>query len=118
MRAVREHLTEVADAHRLDARRGHPDDAFADTHLRSDARRVVAVARDRVQAGAVLVAQQQQRMLVAEEVGDPTERGAHQGIEIRAAAEALAQLREGGENRLAHVAAWASGVTRSSSTTR
>ena len=39
-------------------------------------------------------------------------------VEVRAASEALAELRERREDRIGHVSAIGSGVTRSSSTTR
>ena len=91
---VRQHLLQVADAHRLGTRRGHADDAVTDAHLRPDTLGRVAVAGDRVEALAVLVEQQEQRVLVPEQVGEAHERGAHQRVEVGAAGEAAAQLRE------------------------
>ena len=75
-------------------RGGHADDPFADLDLGSDAFGVIAVARDRVQAAAVLVAQEQQGVFVAEQIGEPAERGADERVEIRAAPEAFAQLQQ------------------------
>ena len=43
---------------------------------------------------AVLVEQQQQRVLVAEQLGEAAERGADERVEVGTAREALAQLRQ------------------------
>ncbi len=74
--------------------RGHADDALADADLGPDALGRVAVAGDRVEALAALVEQQQQRVLVAEELGEPVNDVPDEAVEVGAARQAPAQLGE------------------------
>ena len=88
------HLVEVPHPHRRAPRRGHPDDPLADPHLRADARLRVAMARDRVETRALLVEQEEQRVLEAEQLRQPVERCLDEGVEIGTPAQAGAQLPE------------------------
>ena len=88
---VREHPPEVADPHRLGTVGDHADDAVAHPHLGPDAFARVAVAGDGEQALAVFVEEEQQRVLVAEQLGQARQRRAHERVEIGAPGQALAQ---------------------------
>jgi hypothetical protein len=88
---VGEHAPEVADPHRLGAVGHHADDAVAHAHLGTDAFARVAVAGDGEEALALLVEQEEQGVLVAEQLGEARQGGADDGVEVGAAGETLAQ---------------------------
>ena len=94
-RDVLRHLPEAPDPDRAGPGRGDADHAFAEGHLGADALGLVAVAGDREQPRPVLVEQQEQRVLVAEQLGQAVDGDAHQGVEVAAPADAGAQLRRG-----------------------
>ena len=81
-RRVLAHLAQVADSHRGRARSGHPDRALTDSHLRSDALRGVPVARDREEALARLVEEQEKRVRVAEQVMQPVDSRTDERVEV------------------------------------
>jgi hypothetical protein len=93
-RGVLGHLAQTADPHRHAAGCGHPDESFPQWDLGAHTLSVVTVARDRVQPGAVLVEQEQQRVLVAQQLGQPRERDADEGVEVLAAIESRRELGE------------------------
>ena len=77
------HLAEVADPDRRGTSRGHADDAFADHDLGPDAFVGIAVARDRVEPPPLLVEEQEERVLVAEQLGEAVDRRGHDACRDR-----------------------------------
>ena len=68
------HLAQVPDPQRRAAGGRHADEPLADGHLRADALGLVAAAGDREEAPPVLVEQQHERVLVAEQLGQARRR--------------------------------------------
>jgi len=81
------YLEEVADALGRAALRRDADHAFAHRYLGSDPLVIVAVAGDRVEPLALLVEQQQHRVLVTEQFGQAVDGYPHERVEVPAPAE-------------------------------